>query len=397
MTPVRALRRLDARLSRGSVRRILVDSRTAVNYEMVAPVVRAMAPDARVTFSFTASEEPRRLREIYSTAPAGTRLISPGAAALCRWDAYLTSDFMWATLPRAAARIQMFHGVAGKYGFDAPRESMRQWDRLFFVNERRLRNFVSSGAIDASSAAARLIGMPKVDCLVDGSLRRDDILRAFNLDPARPTVLYAPTWSPASSLNRMGEALLDRLAELPINIVVKLHDRSRDLRPQYSGGIDWTARLATRLSHPHTHLASGANIAPCLAAADVMVTDHSSAGFEYLLLDRPLVRIELPDLIRQANVHADYVQLMAACALNVTTAGSAVAAVEHALAAPAALSASRRQVASELFYEPGTATVRCAAALYDVIGLTPHPSALHQTIPDSQAPTSDAKPCPLSA
>ena len=28
-----------------------------------------------------------------------------------------------------------------------------------------------------------------------------------------------------------------------------------------------------------------------LAAADVMITDHSSAGFEYLLVDRPLIRI----------------------------------------------------------------------------------------------------------
>jgi len=31
--------------------------------------------------------------------------------------------------------------------------------------------------------------MPKVDCLVDGSLRRDDVLRAFELDPDWPTVL----------------------------------------------------------------------------------------------------------------------------------------------------------------------------------------------------------------
>lgn len=390
MTGLRTLRRLDARLSRGSARRILVDSRTAVNYEMVAPVVRAMAPDERVTFSFTASEEPRRLLEIYRTAAAGTRLVSPRAAALCRWDAYLTSDFMWATLPRAAVRIQMFHGVAGKYGFDAPQESMRQWDRLFFVNERRLRNFIASGAIDATSAAPRLIGMPKVDCLVDGSLRRDEILRTFNLDPERPTVLYAPTWSPASSLNQMGEALLDLLVPLRINIIVKLHDRSRDLRPQYSGGIDWMARLTPRLSHPHTYLVSEANIAPCLAAADVMITDHSSAGFEYLLLDRPVVRIELPDLIRQANVHTDYVQLMAACALNVTTAEGAVAAVERALAAPMASSPRRRQVAAELFYRAGTATARCAAALYDVIGLPPHPRVNTETTPGSQAPTPKA-------
>ena len=196
----RILRRIDdALVPRGSARRILVDSRTAVNYEMVAPVVDAMAADDRVRFSFTASEEPQGIDAIYRTARPGTELIGPARAALVKWDAYLTSDFMWAALPRGTVRIQMFHGVAGKYGFDAPDRSMREWHRFFFVNERRLRNFVACGAIPADSAAPRLVGMPKVDCLVDGSLSRAPILEGLGLDPARPTVLYAPTWSPAGA------------------------------------------------------------------------------------------------------------------------------------------------------------------------------------------------------
>lgn len=390
MTMVRTIRRLDAALTRsGDRRRVLVDSRIAVNYEMVAPVVRAMAADRRVSFSFTASEEPARLAEIYRHAAPGTSLIGPGRAAFFRWDAYLTSDFMWATLPRGTARIQMFHGVGGKYGFDAPTGSMRQWDRLFFVNERRLRNFVRSGAIDAGSRAAKLIGMPKVDCLVDGSLRRDGILAGFGLDPGRPTVLYAPTWSPASSLNAMGLDLVERLAAMPINLVVKLHDRSRDPRPQYSGGVDWVARLTPLLSAPHTRLATAANITPCLAAADLMITDHSSAGFEYMLLDRPLVRIDVPALIRQANIHEDYVRLLARASYNVTTAGETLAAVERALAEPLAMSRERREVGADLFYRPGTAAARCAAALYDVLELAPHSSIA--------APLTDAEPCLQSA
>lgn len=375
MSLIGTLRDVDRRLGRaGRTRRILVDSRIAVNYEIVAPVVRAMAADDRVEFAFTASEEPARLGQIYRSAAPGTRLISPSRAAFSRWDVYLTSDFMWATLPRGAARIQMFHGVGGKYGFDAPTESMRQWDRLFFVNQRRLRNFIASGAIDADDRSARLIGMPKVDCLVDGSLRQDHILASLGLDPSRKTVLYAPTWSPASSLNSLGETLIAGLARMPINLIVKLHDRSRDPRPQFSGGVDWGARLAPLLSSPHTLLASGANITPCLVAADVMVTDHSSAGFEYLLLDRPLVRIDVPALIAQANIHEDYVRLLADASDNVTDAAGAIAVVERGLADPMALSPERRRVAADLFYRPGTAAARCAAALYDAMALEPHPS-----------------------
>ena len=378
MTWLRTLRQRDRSRSGNGVRQILVDSRTAVNYEMVAPVVRLMAADDRVRFSFTASEDPRQLERIYRDAPLAARRIGPGRAALSGWDAYLASDFMWATLPRGAgARIQMFHGVGGKYGFDAPTGSMRQWHRLFFVNERRMNNFIQAGAIDPGSPAACLVGMPKVDCLVDGSMRRDPLLEEFGLDPARPTVLYAPTWSPASSLNHLGVALVERLVQLPINVIVKLHDRSRDLRERYSGGVDWMARLAPILDRPNALLATNANITPCLVAADVMVTDHSSCGFEYLLLDRPLVRIDMPDLITLANVHPDYVDLLASAAHNVSGsdgANAVVAAISRALSHPGELSASRRAVAADLFYRPGTASARCAAALYDVLGLAAHPA-----------------------
>ncbi len=63
--PLDAVRRLDRMIGRRSGRRrILVDARTPVNYTMVAPVHRALAADPRVSFYFTASEEPQRLRDI---------------------------------------------------------------------------------------------------------------------------------------------------------------------------------------------------------------------------------------------------------------------------------------------------------------------------------------------
>jgi len=368
---VEVLRRADLRGSRGGrPRKVLVDSRTPVNYVMVAPLYRAMGGDRRVEFYFTASEEPYRLREIYANAPGEIRLVTPRRAALMKFDAYVASDFMWATLPRGTCRIQVFHGVGGKYGFDAPTTSMRDWDRLFFVNERRMRNFILADAIDPESPAIRLVGMPKVDCLVDGTLQRDTILAGLGLDPSRPSVLYAPTWSPASSLNAFGEDLVRRLAERPLNVLVKLHDRSRDLRERYSGGRDWmTALMPLVDSRRNARLLDGHDISPYLAAADLLITDHSSAGFEYLLLDRPLVRIHRPELIEMANVHPDYVRLLGEAALSVDTLDEALAAVDRALADPTERSGTRKAVAADLFYQPGTATARAVAALYEAIGL----------------------------
>jgi hypothetical protein len=373
-SPIDAARRFDRAVGRRSGRRrILVDARTPVNYTMVAPIRRAMAADPRVSFYFTASEEPQRIRDIYREAPDLT-LVEPSAARWMRFDAYLASDFMWQSLPRGACRIQMFHGVGGKYGFDAPTTSMRAWDRIFFVNERRLRNFVKAGAIDADSPAIRLIGYPKADALVNGTWTRTGVLESLGLDPSRPTLLYAPTWSPASSLNAIGKELIVRLLATRANLIVKLHDRSRDVRTRYSGGVDWVGELEPLLKGRQGVIAPGHDISPYLVASDAMITDHSSAGFEFLLRDRPIVRIHRPDLIREANIHEDYVNLLGSVSASVTSVEEAVRATERALASPDALGETRRAVAADIFYRPGGATARAIRGLYEAIELDPSPA-----------------------
>lgn len=368
--PIRLLQRADRAVGQWTGRRrVLVDAHTPVNVAMAAPIFRAMQRDPRVEFFWTSSQERDRLGSIYAHAGA-LHVVHPSRAALMRFDAYLASDFTWAWLPRGVCRIQMFHGVAGKYGFDAPAESMRQWDRLLFVNERRLRNFVQSGAVDATSSAIRLVGMPKVDCVVDGTFKRTDVLAELGLDPALPTILYAPTRSPESSLNAFGLDLVRLLQSLPINVVVKLHDRQRDLRVPFSGGVDWVAALQPLLND-RTVLAGNADISRYLVAADVMITDHSSAGFEFLLCDRPLVRIHRPTLIAKANIHRDYVALLASASESVDAPAGAVAAVERALAAPRERSSRRREVARDLFYRPGSATARAVKEVYEAIALEP--------------------------
>jgi CDP-glycerol glycerophosphotransferase (TagB/SpsB family) len=204
---------------------------------------------------------------------------------------------------------------------------------------------------------------------VDGTYARENVLEALALDPSRPTVLYAPTWSPASSLNTMGETLIAGLLDLPVNVIVKLHDRSRDLRERYSGGVDWVARLQPMLPAGKAVIAPGHDISPYLVAADLMITDHSSAGFEFLLRDRPLVRIHRPALIELANIHRDYVALLASVSDSVNEATAAMTAVERGLADPSARSEERRRVAADLFYRPGGATARSVSALYEVIEL----------------------------
>jgi len=354
-------------------RRVLVNARTAMNYATIAPIVERLQRDARLEFYFASSEKPELTGSIYADAVPPFKFVTPIQASVIKFDVYLAADFLWMKLLRGARRVQTFHGVAGKYRtvYDSPSQSMRSWDRLFFINERRLRHFIECGAIDEGSTAARLIGMPKLDCLVDGSLKRDELLSSMGIDAVRRTVLYAPTWSPHSSVVSIGEELVKRLGEAGYAVIVKLHDRSRDLSYVNSGGVDWGARLEPLLQSLGGVLAKGNNSSPYLAAADVMITDHSSVGFEYLLLDRPLIRIHVPELIKNTDIEPSYVELLANASSSANDVNETVAAVERAFADPGLKSSDRVAVANEMFYKPGTATQRAVKELYDLMELEP--------------------------
>ena len=343
-----------------------------MNYATVAPIVEQLQKDSRIAVFFTASESPHLIGQIYADARPPHQLVKPKTAALMHFDAYLTADFLWARLPRGTRRVQTFHGVAGKYRtvYDSPADSMRGWDRLFFINKRRLQNFIDTGAVDADSPAIRLIGMPRLDCLVDGSLDRNRILTSLGIDPSRKTVLYAPTWSRYSSVATMGEDIVKRLGAAGYAVIVKLHDRSRQADDYHSGGVDWGARLEPLLKATQGVLATGSDSSSYLMAADVLITDHSSVGFEYLLLDRPLIRIHMPELLKNTDIEPVYVQLMAEAATSVNDIDELCAGVDASFADPQAKSGSRTQVAGEMFYKPGTATARAVSEMYDVIELT---------------------------
>src|SRR4051812_18677320 len=150
---VDAARGLDARWQRAArprVRSVLFDARSAMEYGMMAPVHRRLLLDPRVRTALMSSDRPQQTGAIFRDAPRHVPVLTPREALTRRFDAYVAADLVWATLPRGTRRVQMFHGVAGKFSreYDRPDASMRHWDRLFFINRRRLQNYVASGAID---------------------------------------------------------------------------------------------------------------------------------------------------------------------------------------------------------------------------------------------------------
>jgi len=239
-----------------------------------------------------------------------------------------------------------------------------------FINADRMRRYLDAGVVTAAQAV--LVGYPKLDRLASGAVDRVATRDGLSLERGRPTALYAPTYSPASSLHLAGEAIVNALADDGFNVIVKLHDRSLDKDPRYTAGIDWRARMRSIERPGRVKYVEGPDSSPYLAAADVMVTDHSSVGFEYLVLDRPLLVYDAPDLPAAARINPDKVALLRSAATVVTSPAALVAAAKEALTNPGALSAARKQVADAMFHEPGGATARAVALVTGLLGRSGH-------------------------
>jgi CDP-glycerol glycerophosphotransferase len=292
-------------------------------------------------------------------------------ARVMRVDLLVTAD-PWCppVLYRCRRRVNFFHGVAGKYDLDSPGHlpaGFETYDRVAFVNTDRMQRYLDQGIIRRDAAV--LVGFPKLDDLVNGRYDGAAVRSALGLELHRRTAIYAPTWSPASSLHLAGEAIVASLTGAGWNVIVKPHSRSFERDPKYSGGIDWRARLAKIEVAGRVVLNDDGDASPLLAASDLMVTDHSTIGFEFCLLDRPLIVFDTPDLGRVARINPERMAALRSAARVVTHASDVGPAATEEFSRPGARAAARRAVAQPLFYDPGAATSRALDLVYDLLEL----------------------------
>ena len=325
LTP--AIHRLDEAIGRlKPIRDVLIELRTPVYQAVLGPIADGLSARGGASVWYT-SEYPDRIAPL---VPQGT-FLTHRQVEWRRFDLYVNGD-PWAAarLRRCAHRINFFHGVAGKYDLDRPSGlpmGFEYYDRVAFINRDRMERYLDARIVTAAQAV--LIGYPKLDRLANGGWDGARIRTESGLDAHHPTVLYAPTYSMASSLHLAGEAIVSGLADAGFNVLVKLHDRSLDADPKYTGSIDWRTRMRGIERPGRVRFVEGADASPWLAAADLMVTDHSSVGFEYFVLDRPLIVFDAPDLAHEARINPEKIALLRSAATVVRNVDELV----HAAAA----------------------------------------------------------------
>ncbi len=209
------------------------------------------------------------------------------------------------------------------------------------------------------------IGFPKTDPLLDGTLDRQTELARHGVTGERPVLLYAPTGERRNSLETMGEELIARLgAAGDYDLLVKLHDH-----PHTS--VDWFSRLAP-LESERVHLVRQPDVIPTLFIADLLITDASSVANEYALLDRPIVFLDVPELVeltRAKGARVDLATWGRRSGRLTHNPASAVKDIEACLADPGEHSDVRQALVADMFFNPGRATAAAMAWMEQELGV----------------------------
>jgi hypothetical protein len=356
---------------------ILFCAATPMNYAMFKPIHCRLQQDRRIQISFTANRDPQTLYQ--AVGLQGEHIINKYLAMFRHYDLCICPGFFYERR-NADAKVQIFHGCSLKNR--AVNRKALAYDKLFLVGPYMRRKFIQTWGLAEDDPRFENIGMPKLDAFFNGSLDRSAIAESLRLDPGLPTVIYAPTRTSetSSSLQLYGRQIIAALADMPVNFLVKLHDRAY-LQWKPSMNQDWVKILRSYREHPRVRVITDYDIVPYLYASDLLISDISSVVNEFSLLDRPMVLIHVPRLIshhkkielKRGLAESDLETWGQDAGYLVKDMGRITAAVAHCLEHPGDRQEIRQEFARTFFFNPGQATARAVATIYELLRLDPPP------------------------
>ncbi len=280
------------------------------HFLMYEPLYERLSRDSRLSICFTSSwdsdsgcQNPaRKLLDKYNIPPE--RIISARQAYWRRWDICVDVDYKIARTVWPTTRIQMFHGFNGKFrdkGLDGTiHQSISKFDALFCFSQAQESLFKASGYLK-KNCRTFCIGLPKLDEILCTQPTRDAVLSEYGADPGKLALLYAPSWNPELSLNSIGEELIEALPKTGWTVMVKPHPMSLQTFGDISGykRYNWHQYLSRLHREGVIVYITDQNACRYLKAADILISDHGSTTYEYMILNRPILYY---DTVKAASI-----------------------------------------------------------------------------------------------
>lgn len=280
------------------------------------------------------------------------KIISLEKAQNRRFDLlFSASSSLLVPMMNFTTRVQLFHGVS--FRNRAVKAENLAYNVLFIIGPYMQKLFNDTGLLLENDPRAVPIGFSKTDPLLNGELDRATLLKKHGFTGKRPVLLFAPTGELNNSLETMGKEVITRLADTgKYDLLIKPHDHPKN------ASIDWFAELAP-LESKHVRVAKEHDVIPLLYLADLLITDASSVANEYTLLNRPIVFLDVPELIKVTKAKLALIDgdnRGRRGGLLVKHPEEVAGVVAKSLAEPEALAEVRAEIAGDLFYNHGCAT-----------------------------------------
>ncbi|MFQ5427942.1 MAG: CDP-glycerol glycerophosphotransferase family protein [Thermodesulfobacteriota bacterium] len=354
-------------------KRVLFTGYAQVHFVCFLPVYRLLAGDPEVDIFLSGGFQRKEgddvsyeLKGFYEPFSVDMDHVIPLERVRSESFDVLVSAHLSDTLfPKSVGKkVQIFHGVSIKNL--AVREKALRYDMLCLPGRYHGEQYRKQGLIRESGAACYLTGFPKTDVLVTGSgLDREALLSGMGLDPKLPTILFAPTGEKYNALDVMGREVVEAISKSGLwNLLVKPHDHPKK-------DINWFTELAP-FESGQVRLVRDKDISAYLHAADLLITDMSSVAVEYTLLDRPIIFLDIPKLMRRVTKRAPALDLQTygrKIGRLVSEPAGLEAAIKDILANPHSEAEVRRAMAAHLFHDPGNAARNVAGVVRYAAGL----------------------------
>ena len=270
----------------------------------------------------------------------------------------IVADACHSTVPQLQHIINVGHGMICKGAFytDSPIIRRENLSEIMLVpgpwHKRRLAKNVFIPIITTGFIKSDQLFGPQ-------AVSREDFCASLGIDPAKKIVLFAPTYNPELSTIPCVREKIAEIATPDRELLIKLHNVTDQCWK------DLYQKMAE--VYPNIHYLTDTDYAGMMHAADLMISDVSSIYIEFLLLDKPLVLFNNPDMKNFIYYRPHEIEYLAReAARQVGTIEELFAAITEELANPDRLSAKRRQYIPALDYgRDGNSAKRAAQAILD--------------------------------
>jgi CDP-Glycerol:Poly(glycerophosphate) glycerophosphotransferase len=201
-------------------------------------------------------------------------------------------------MQRRMLHVHVNHGESDKVCMVS--NQVKAYDRVFVAGQAAVRRH-RAALIEFDESRLVRVGRPQLDLRPEPLLARDQ----------RRTILYAPTWEGENASNNytsvdvFGPRIVAAALSVPnARVVYKPHPRvALSPLPTMASAHREIVRLLER--RPGNEVLVGGDILALFGAADMMITDVSSVGLDFLYLrgDAPLLIADRHD--DRARLHAD--------------------------------------------------------------------------------------------